>query len=93
MSSLQYGTLKYIIDHEVTVGDAQMINMSTLGSLAQRGWVARDGNRIVPTKVGHLASDSYRLAKANFRQNEADISDRVRGLLKISEMRIVKKLA
>ena len=91
MSNLQLGTLKYIINHEVTVDDAQTLNMNTLGSLLVRGWITRDGNRLEATKPGHVAYDAYRLAGANFRQNPFDISDRVRGLLKISEIRQIKK--
>ena len=91
MSSLQYGTLKYISNHEVTVDDAQGLNMGTFGSLITHGWVTREGNRLEVTKPGHLALDAYRLAGANFRQVEAPISDRVRGLLHLSELRAVKK--
>ena len=91
MSNLQLGTLKYIINHEVTVDDAQTLNMNTFGSLLVRGWVERDGGKIVATKPGHVAYDQYRLAGANFRQNAFDVSDRVRNLLRIGEMRVVKK--
>lgn len=91
MSNLQLGTLKYIINHEVTVEDLDTLSMTTFGSLLVHGWITREGNKIVPTKNGHLAYDAYRLAGANFKQHPGEISDRVRTLLHISQLQTVKK--
>ena len=91
MSNLQLGTLKYLINHEVTVDDIRLLNMNTFGSLVKRGWVEREGKRIMPTKPGHLAYDAYRLAGANFRQQENDPSERVRALLRMTDLSVVRK--
>src|SRR5262249_7851626 len=52
MSNLQYGTLRYLIHHEVDVEDLGIYNLSTLGSLIQRGWVERTGSRLSVTVPG-----------------------------------------
>lgn len=92
MSNLQYGTLKYIITHDVQVEHLRVINQMTLGSLLVRGWIERSGTKIQATKNGIKAYDMYRLADVNMRKREADLSDRVGVLLHIRSLSVMKKV-
>jgi hypothetical protein len=51
-----------------------------------RGWVRRDGNRVIPTQEGVDAFNGYFRALPNYRKHEDEISERVRTLLHISKL-------
>ena len=83
MSPLQFGTLKYIRNHDVQVDHVRMLSQMTVGSLLYRGYIQRSGSRITTTKKGDEAFDSYARSDANFRKKDGDISDRVRLMLNL----------
>jgi len=91
MSSLQFGTLKYLIAHEITVEHLGIYNLTTLGSLIQRGWVERQGSKIAVTKDGQEAYDSYSRGGPNYRLKEGELSERVRLMLHINKLRTMPK--
>lgn len=91
MSNLQYGTLRYILNHAVDVQDLRVYNLTTLGSLVARGWVERSGNRIRATESGVDAYMAYHRSSPNYRQHEGEISERVRGLLHLSALQMIQK--
>lgn len=90
MSNLQYRTLRYFIHNDVQVDHLGIYNLSTLGSLVQRGWLERNGNLIRCTERGHEAYRAYHSGGPNYRQHEGDLSDRVRLMLHISALRVMK---
>lgn len=90
MSNLQFGTLRYIHQHQVSIEDLNGYNLSTFGSLAKRGWVTRKGHRILCTKKGEEAFQQYHYASCNYRQHAGEISERVRLLLHIGQLRSMK---
>lgn len=91
MSNLQYGTLRYLMNHQVPVEDLRIYNLTTLGSLIERGWVVRNGGHVGVTEQGVEACMAYHRAQPNYRQHDAEISDRVRGLLHLSRLQAVAK--
>lgn len=91
MSPLQYGTLKFIVNHKVSVDDVRGYSMITFWSLCKRGYVKREGELIVVTKDGAEAYERYIRAAPNFRLHEAEISERVKLLLKIRTLQAVKE--
>lgn len=91
MSNLQFGTLKYLLEHAVTMDELRLYNLTTLGSLIVRGWVERSGSRIRATEAGVAAYMAYHRGTPNYRQHEAELSDRVRGLLHMSRLQAVAK--
>lgn len=86
MTQHQYGTLKFIINNDITIDNLGHYSMATVGSMIIRKWVKRDGNRVIPTQEGIEAFNSFFKAQPNYRKNEADITERVRTLLHISRM-------
>lgn len=88
MSQFQYRTLRYLIGHNATIEELRSFNLTTLGSLLQRGWVKRDGDTVTVTKQGAEAYDSYRLGGPNFKKHEGDLSDRVRLMLHMRAMAV-----
>jgi hypothetical protein len=92
MSNLQWGTLKYILTHEIAVDDLKTMSLTTVGSLLVRKWITRDGSKIIGTKAGNEAYDAYRLAGPNYKQHPGELSDRVANLLHISALRQLKKV-
>lgn len=93
MSKLQYGTLRFLVHHQVEVEHLMVYNLTTLGSLIERGYVQRSGNYVTVTKAGEEAYMSYHRAGPNYRLHAGELSDRVRGLLHISALRAVKAVA
>ena len=83
MSHLQFGTLKYVINHEISIQYARILNMGTLGSLVRRGWINRVGDKIEATRAGLEAYGEYQHGTANYRKQEAEISERVALMLKL----------
>lgn len=90
MSNLQFGTLRYIHNHDVSLEDLNGYNLSTFGSLAKRGWVTRKGHRIICTRKGEEAFAQYHHAECNYRQHAGEISERVRLLLRIGQLRAMR---
>ena len=93
MTAHQYGTLKYVVNNVVTVSELGHYSMSTLGSLVQRGWVKRDGNKIEPTQDGMDAYYNYFKATSNYRKVDKEISERVRLMLHINKLVAIKTKA
>lgn len=91
MSNLQFGTLRYIRNHDVSIEDLNGYNLTTFGSLAKRGWVTRKGHRVFLTRQGEEAFDAYHFASCNYRQHAGEISDRVRTLLHIGQLRMIRR--
>ena len=90
MTNLQYGTLRYLVGHSVSMDDIRMYNLTTLGSLIQHGWVERRGNQITATQEGVEAFELYHRGGPNYRQHEADLSERVRLMLHIRTLNVIK---
>lgn len=90
MTFHQYGTLKYVMNHPVTVENAGELSMVTFGSLIQRGWVARIGNKLELTKEGLEAYELYNKAQANFRKVDTGLTEHVRTMLHISKLIALK---
>lgn len=93
MTNLQFGTLRYIRDHEVSVDELRSYNLVTFGSLLRRGWVTRKGQRIMCTREGEDAYALYHYSTCNYRSHAGELTDRVRLLLHISDLRMVKSSA
>lgn len=93
MTFHQYGTLKYVMTHTVTVEDAGILSMVTFGSLIQRGWIQRNGNNLELTSDGYAAYDLYSKAQANFRKVDTGLTEHVRTMLHISKLIALKKRA
>ena len=91
MSNLQFGTLKFIATHDVTVDDIPQFNLTTLGSILVHGWVNRIGKKLDLTKAGSLALELYTHAGPNYRQHPTDISDRVRFLLHMRSLQMAAR--
>jgi outer membrane receptor for Fe3+-dicitrate len=90
MTAYQYSTLKYLVNHEVTVTDAGTFSMVTFGSLLVRGWITRSGNKLVLTTEGDDAYNAYSRGTANFRKVDTGITDRVKGLMHLNNVRSYK---
>lgn len=89
MTSRQYGTLRYFVDHETTVDGLGKFNLTTLGSLIHRGWVQRKDSRIVITDKGVEAWQMYHRSGPVYREHEGPVSERVRLMLHLS-LRLMK---
>jgi hypothetical protein len=90
MSPLQYGTLKYIANHEVNIEYLHLIHQGTLGSLLVRGWIVRHGNMLVLTETGEHVLSGYNLAKPKYRTNEnQELSPRVKEFLSIRRLKSI----
>ena len=87
MTRNQYGTMRYIIGHEITVDYCRIINGTTLGSLLHNKWVKRRGDQVIVTNEGFEAFESYRLAQPAYRNHEADLSERVNLMLQFGPRR------
>lgn len=88
MSHFQYRTLRYLIGNNANMEELRTFNLTTLGSLLQRGWVKREGDYVTVTKQGTEAYDSYRLGGPNKKMHEGDLSDRVRLMLHMRAMSV-----
>ena len=93
MSNLQFGTLRYLIHHDVEIAHLGIYNLTTLGSLIVHGWVERRGNLIGATQAGEEAYAAYHRASPNYRQHKGELSERVRLMLHINQLRMVKAAA
>lgn len=87
MTARQYGTLKYIVTHEISLEYVGIMNLTTFGSLLKRGWLIRVGNSIQLTREGEEAYESYSRALPSYRKSWGDISDRVRLMLHFDKNR------
>ena len=82
MSFRQYGTLKFINTHDVTLEHVRQFSMSTFGSLWKRGWITKSGIKLVLTKSGSAALEQYSYAMPNYRKDQsAELTQRVREML------------
>lgn len=90
MTSRQYGTLKYFLDHDHELEHLGVFNLTTLGSLIKRGWLQKKGDRIVRTSKGVEAWQMYHQASAVYREREGPLTDRVRLMLHINALRAGK---
>lgn len=86
MSYRQFGTLKYIRSYDVHAEHIRTFNLTTLGSLLQRGWIHRNGTRILLTGAGEKAFDEYNRATVNLRKHEGELSERVSLMLNIKSI-------
>lgn len=91
MTNLQYGTLKFLLAHEVNVEHLRVYNLTTLGSLIQRGYIQRQGTRISVTESGTQAYQLYHTAGPNYRKREGELSERVRLMLHIRALHVMRK--
>lgn len=83
MSHLMFGTLKFIREHDVHTEHVKLYHMGTIGSLLKRGYIARNGTRVILTDKGEQAFDSYYRAGVNYRKTEGEISERVSLMLNL----------
>lgn len=88
MTNLQYGTLRYLIKHNVSMDDLRLYNLSTLGSLLQRKYLERRGDELTVTKEGMEAYLLYHTGGPNYRQHEGELSDRVRLMLHMRSLSV-----
>lgn len=84
MTYRQYGTMRYISGHEIGTEFIKRFNLTTFGSLLQRGWIRRVGDSIELTKKGNEAFEQYTRALPNYRKVEGEISERVRLMLALN---------
>lgn len=91
MTYRQYGTLRYILGHEINAEYVRRFNLTTFGSLLQRGWIKRTGDEIILTEKGLQAFDQYNRALPSYRKYEGELSDRVALMLNLKHQGIVKK--
>lgn len=91
MSHRQFGTLKYIREHHINTGHVRQLNLTTFGSLFDRGWIKRNGSTIQLTESGEDQYQLYARAQANFRKVEAELSERVALMLSIKMLPHHKK--
>ena len=88
LSRLQYGDLKYIHRNRVTMGHLRLANLTTLTSLAYRGYLRRvgasDDAEIFLTPEGEAALDAYESATMNTKARESDLTERCLRLLRHS---------
>lgn len=90
MTSRQYGTLKYFLDHEHDIEHVGVFNLTTLSSLVQRGWVQRKGKSLIVTSEGIEAWQLYHRASPVYREREGPVTERVAVMLHISALRAPK---
>lgn len=93
MTFHQYGTLKYILSHDVQVTNAGSLSMVTFGSLVKRGWIQRVGTKLELTDAGYAAYGDYHNAKANFRKYDTGLTEHVRTMLHVSKLSIMKEVS
>lgn len=93
MSHRQYGTLKYIRSYEVHTDYVGQMNLTTLGSLLQRGWIVRNGTRVALTEQGEQVFEQYNKARVNLRKNAGEVSERVSRMLNLKSLHVIKRSA
>lgn len=93
MTHHQFGTLKHIRHNDVHIKEAGDLSMVTFGSLIKRGWVARNGTRLILTQEGEQAYESYSKAVANFRKVDTGLTEHVQHLLHLDRIISFRKKA
>lgn len=83
MTHRQLGTLKFIQTHEVGMSYIKKFNLTTFGSLFQRGWIKRQGSEVVLTDSGKEEFEKYTRPEPVYRKIEGDVSDRVALMLSL----------
>lgn len=88
LSRLQYGDLRFIHRNRVTMGRLRSANLTTLTSLAYRGYLRRTGAGedadVFLTPEGEMALDAYESATLNTKARESDLTERCLRLLRHS---------
>lgn len=88
ISRHQYGTLRYVRDHQPTVAELRDINNLTLGSLGHWHWTRLNGSgehaTLTITPLGIEVLRAYEGADVNRRLHEAEMTERCLRLLRYS---------
>ena len=88
LSRLQYGDLRFIHRNRVTMGHLRLANLTTLTSLAYRGYLRRSGAgedaEVLLTPEGETALSAYEDAALNTKARESDLTERCLRLLRHS---------
>jgi hypothetical protein len=88
LSRHQYGTLKFIHEHDVTLAHLKRAHGNTLGSLAYRGYLRKVGSsdaaQVFLTEDGIGALKLYKDAGMNERQHEHELTERCQRLIQHS---------
>jgi hypothetical protein len=88
LSRHQYGTLKFIHEHEVTLAYLKKAHANTLGSLAYRGYLRKVGSgemaQVFLTEEGIGVLKLYKEAAMNERQHEHELTERCLRLIQHS---------
>jgi hypothetical protein len=88
LSRLQYGDLRFIHHNRITIGHLRLANLTTLTSLAYRGYLRRVGMGedadVLLTQEGEAALDAYESATLNTKARESDLTERCLRLLRHS---------
>lgn len=96
LSRLQYGDMKYIHQNAPTMQHLRKANMTTLTSLAYRGYLRKTGMgelaRVVLTHDGEQALEAYDAATLNQRAREYELTERCLRLLQYSRRRNITEL-
>ena len=91
MSKWQYRTMRYIMDHDLSLDDLRGYCGTTINSLVSNGWIERRGTAIMATQLGTEAVLEYARGGPNLRQHEAELSDHLRLLLHMRALHMVAK--
>lgn len=88
LSRHQYKTLRFIVNHDVTMRTLRKAHGTTLGSLGLRGLLRRvgpgDDAKVMVTDAGLIALASYNEDKMNERKSDHDLTDRCLRLIQHS---------
>jgi hypothetical protein len=93
LSRHQFGGLRYIASHDVTVDSLRACKDSTLWSLFYRGYLAATGGTVRLSSAGQEAYDTYRMASMPERKTEADLTARSQALLAVARAKSRKSRA
>lgn len=97
LSLHQYGTLKFIRSHRVTLNYLRRAHATTLGSLAYRELICKtssgDEAEVILTPAGEEAFKSYSNASLNERSHEGELTERCLRLLQHARRIAVMKSA
>ena len=93
LSRLQYGDLRYIHRNKMTMAHLRSANLTTMTSLAYRGYLRRVGTlengEIFLTPEGEEALKSYETATLYTKERESDPTERCLRLLRHSRRNVL----
>lgn len=94
LSRNQYGALRYISTHTVSLDNLREYRDATLWSLLYRKYlqISIGGNVFLSTN-GYKAFEDYKLAEIPYRKVERDITDRSQALLTVARLKAKKEKA